>query len=214
LVAIISGFVGTIVTFFVTLTGHTMSQVSNFVNGIVNWFQQLPGRAMNFIHNLVSNIATTLGGLGAKALTWAGDMINQFIQGIENGIGKVGDAVQKIAGKIASFLHFSKPDIGPLVDVDNWMPDFGDKLTKGLQDQIPKLEAASRGIAQSVASAANPSNLPSGPSAGAIMGNEQVVQYLRQIAQQGAQRQQTTLSGQLRNTLGMSILMASQTFIV
>jgi phage-related protein len=193
LVAIISGFVGAIVKFFISLGDSMGLHVSGMINGVINWFQQLPGRAMAFVHNLVSGITTTLGGLGAKALIWAGDMINQFVAGIENGIGKVGDAVQKIAGKIASFLHFSKPDVGPLVDVDNWMPDFGDKLTKGLQDQIPKLEAASRGIAQTLANVAapNPATLPQGPNAGAMMGNEQVVRYLQQIAQ-NSQRQQVS----------------------
>jgi phage-related protein len=136
------------------LTGHSI--IPDMINDIVSWFSQLPGRALAFVENLVTNMTNTLGGLGAKALTWAGDMINQFVQGILNGVGAVGNAVSKIADKISSFLHFSKPDVGPLVDVDNWMPDFGDLLSKGLANQVSKIQAPALQLASVMAMSISP----------------------------------------------------------
>ena len=40
---------------------------------------------------------------------------------------------QKIAGKIKSFLHFSRPDEGPLTDYETWMPDFIGGLARTLR---------------------------------------------------------------------------------
>ena len=136
------------------LTGHSI--IPDMINDIVSWFGQLPGRAMAFIHDLISNMTTTLGGLGSKALTWAQDMINQFVQGILSGVGAVGNAVSKIADKISSFLHFSKPDVGPLVNVDNWMPDFGDLLSKGLANQVSKVQAPALQLASTMAMSISP----------------------------------------------------------
>ena len=49
-------------------------------------------------------------------------------------VSKVTDAVKGIGEKIASFLHFSRPDEGPLADYESWMPDFMGGLAKGIKD--------------------------------------------------------------------------------
>ena len=150
------------------LVGHSI--IPDMINGIVSWFEQLGPRAMGFVRNFISNLTSGLGNLGASALTWAKDMMSQFIKGIEDGIAGVGNAVQKIAGKIAGFLHFSKPDVGPLVDVDNWMPDFGDLLAKGMNDQLNKVSGASLKLASTMTMNLNPASnagltaLPAGVS--------------------------------------------------
>jgi tape measure domain-containing protein len=166
---LVSGFVEGIVKFFTglwdDLVGHSI--IPDMINGIINWFQQLPGRALAFVENLVNSLTTTLGGLGAKAITWAEDMMNGFVQTILSYVGAVGNAVARIASAIAAFLHFSKPDVGPLVDVDNWMPDFGDTLAKGLGDQINKIQAPALKLASQLALSINPNvaALPAGISA-------------------------------------------------
>ena len=56
------------------------------------------------------------------------------------------NTVSGIASRIASFLHFSAPDEGPLADYETWMPDFMQGLAHGIErsrslvsDQIEKL---------------------------------------------------------------------------
>jgi TP901 family phage tail tape measure protein len=145
----IQGFITAVVGFFQglydTLVGHSI--IPDMMNGIIGWFSQLPGRAMSFISDLVSKITGALSGLGSKALGWAGDMMSGFVSGIRNGIGAVGDAIAGVADKVRQFLHFSKPDIGPLADADQYMPDFIEMLSGGLVAGIPKLKAAVSQIA-------------------------------------------------------------------
>ena len=47
-------------------------------------------------------------------------------------LNKVGDAAKSVANKVKSYLHFSKPDEGPLRDYETWMPDFVEGLAKKL----------------------------------------------------------------------------------
>ena len=57
-------------------------------------------------------------------------------------------AASTIAGIISRFLHHSVPDEGPLKDELEYMPDMIDNLVKTLYNSSPKLENATKDIAQ------------------------------------------------------------------
>ncbi|MCR3760425.1 phage tail tape measure protein [Clostridium felsineum] len=107
----------TVVSFFTSLPGKFASSAEGIGAAIVHGFDS----AISFITSLPS-----------KALEWGKDFIDGLINGITGGIGKIGDAVSGVADKIRSFLHFSVPDEGPLVDYESWMPDFLTGLTNGI----------------------------------------------------------------------------------
>lgn len=69
-----------------------------------------------------------------SAKTWGSDMINGFVQGIEDAGETLEEGVKKTAKKIKKFLHFSRPDEGPLRDYETWMPDFMKGLAKGISE--------------------------------------------------------------------------------
>lgn len=150
---LVGGFVQGIVGFFQgmfdSLVGHSI--IPDMVNGIINWIAQLPGRAMGYISSMVSQITGSLGNLGSQALTWAGDMISGFVQGIENGIASVANAAANIASAISSHLHFSLPDVGPLAQANTWMPEFTDMLAQGMNDGLGKIKGASLNVATTIA---------------------------------------------------------------
>ena len=104
-------------------------------------------KVIDKIKELIGKIAEKIGELPGKALQWGKDMIQGFIDGIKNMIGKVGDAVGKVAEKVKNFLHFSRPDTGPLRDYETWMPDFVEGLAKGIRQSSHLLEDASLGLA-------------------------------------------------------------------
>ena len=72
---------------------------------------------------------------------WGEDMV----EGIGKGIQKKGNSswftgvLSGLAGTIASFLHFSRPDRGPLREYEKWMPDMIKGLSKTLQKSSPEL---------------------------------------------------------------------------
>ena len=66
-------------------------------------------------------------------------------------IGNIGNAVKGVGDKIKSFLHFSRPDEGPLRDYEKWMPDMIEGLSKTLNASAPQLYNASKELATKVA---------------------------------------------------------------
>ncbi len=96
-------------------------------------------------------IKEKIGNLGSKAIEWGKDMIQGFIDGIKAKISKLGEAVKGVADKIKNFLHFSKPDIGPLRDYETWMPDMIKGMVKGINKSSYLLENATNKMAQKMA---------------------------------------------------------------
>ena len=128
-----------IIQFFVNLKNAVVDKVLEIKDGIVNGFQA----AIDFI--------TSLPG---KALQWGKDFIQGLIDGIKSKIGAIVDSVRGIADTITSWLHFSKPDIGPLREYEKWMPDFMSGMAKGIRDNTGlvtrALEAVSTRMAMTV----------------------------------------------------------------
>lgn len=120
-----------IIQFFVNLKNAVVDKVLEIKDGIVNGFQA----AIDFI--------TSLPG---KALQWGKDFIQGLIDGIKSKIGAIVDSVRGIADTITSWLHFSKPDIGPLRKYENWMPDFMAGLARGINDNAWRVTDALQSV--------------------------------------------------------------------
>lgn len=80
--------------------------------------------------------------LPLKAIQWGKDFIYSLVRGITNAIPRLVEGVRGIASTIASYLHFSEPDIGPLKNAHTFMPDMIDLFAKGMTSELPTLEAA------------------------------------------------------------------------
>lgn len=138
-----------------------MSSVSNIASNIKT-------SAINAFQSMVSGIGSALSGLGGiiqsgfqsainfitslpgKAVAWGRDFIDGLKDGILSGISGIVDAVKGIGDKIRSFLHFSRPDEGPLRDYETWMPDMMKGLAQGIYDNLPVLDKAVSAVARSI----------------------------------------------------------------
>ena len=90
-----------------------------------------------------------LDGIGKKvesAKKWGSDLVNNFVNGIKNKIGTLKNAISGVADLIASYIHFTTPDIGSLSDADTFMPDMMDLLSSGIKDGFPDIENAMSGL--------------------------------------------------------------------
>lgn len=93
--------------------------------------------------------------------TWGEDMV----EGLGSGIKKKGNSpwfigvLSGLAGKIASYLHFSRPDIGPLREYEKWMPDMVEGLSKTLDKSSPQLINSVKNMSQEMADELNNSQL-------------------------------------------------------
>lgn len=109
------------------------------------------GKIGEWTGKIIDKLKEGIGNLGSKAIEWGKDMIQGFIDGITGMIGNVGKAVGKVGEKIKNFLHFSRPDIGPLRDYETWMPDMIKGMAKGINRSSYLLENATDKMAQKMA---------------------------------------------------------------
>ena len=119
----------------VTSVGNAIkSAVTNVWNNIKSAVSTAMSNVFNTVKTGFSNVKNHITRLASQAVGWGKDLIMGIVNGIKSCISAVGDAVKSVADKIKEFLHFSRPDTGPLHEYEKWMPDF----MKGLADGIEK----------------------------------------------------------------------------
>ena len=139
----ISGAITGAYNIIVSVLTAIQSFFSNIFSGIASFVSTTFSNILSGVTNIVSSIKDTIvngfneaiefiKGLPSQAVQWGKDFINGLIKGITSGIDGIGEAVKGIGNKIKSFLHFSRPDVGPLREYENWMPDFMKGLSKGI----------------------------------------------------------------------------------
>lgn len=69
-----------------------------------------------------------------NALNWGRDIIENFISGIKEKIGAVGEAFASVANKGKEYIGHSHPTKGPMADDYKWMPDMMKMFAKGIRD--------------------------------------------------------------------------------
>ena len=106
-----------------------LTLIGGLAGGLLQAFVALGG---DFIHWIWNGAKEVFEDLKKRALTWGSDMINGFIDGIKAKIEEVKAAASSVANAVKNFLHFSRPDVGPLRDYEKWMPDFMAGLAKGI----------------------------------------------------------------------------------
>ena len=89
--------------------------------------------------------------LKENALNWGKDMVQGFIDGIQAKFEAFKTKVKSLADTVSSFLHFSRPDEGPLRDYEKWMPDMVQGLADSLSASSWKLENAVGSLAGGMA---------------------------------------------------------------
>ena len=131
--------------------------------------------------------------LPGKAVQWGKDFIEGIASGIRNAIGKVTSAVRSVANKITSFLHFSRPDEGPLREYESWMPDFIDGLANGIDKNIYKItDAMKRAAGAFQTGELNP--MVANFSNTTQIGNREFDSYIVKTAQKGISGKQQNIN--------------------
>ena len=100
------------------------------------------------ISNVFEGIRTTITNVVSSAFNWGRDMIQGFIDGVSSLAGTLLNGIKGLAKGIASFLHFSRPDQGPLREYEQWMPDMIQGMAKGIRDNTWMLRDAAADAAQ------------------------------------------------------------------
>ena len=100
------------------------------------------------ISNVFEGIRTTITNVVSSAFNWGRDLIQGMIDGIASMANTLFGWIGDIAQGIASFLHFSRPDQGPLREYEKWMPDMIQGMARGIRDNTWMLQDAASDAAQ------------------------------------------------------------------
>lgn len=133
---IISAIADTITAFNWLNLGATV--IKTLGNGLLSMAGSLKG----FTQSTFSGALDYLKSLPGQALQWGKDLIGGFIDGIIGNVGNLINSVKNVAATIASYLHFSRPDVGPLRDYETWMPDMMQGMASSLRANIYRLTDA------------------------------------------------------------------------
>lgn len=133
---IIGAIVDTITAFNWLNLGATV--IKTLGNGLLSMANGLKG----FMESTLSGAIDYLKSLPKQALQWGKDMLDGFIQGIVGSVGGVINAVKDVGSAIASYLHFSRPDVGPLRNYETWMPDMLTGMAESIRANVYKVTDA------------------------------------------------------------------------
>lgn len=129
--------------------------------------KNMAGFVSSSVKGMMGQPIAYLKSLPDQFFQWGKDMIRGMIRGITSMIDGVVGSVKNVASAIASVIHFSRPDIGPLRSYEQWMPDFMSGLAKGIRDNLWMVEDAADALALTTA---QPMQLQ---VAGVLRGNQQ-----------------------------------------
>ena len=177
-----------------TVDNARNSAISGFEalrDGIKNTIQDLP----QIVSNIFDKIGSTISGWIDNAKEWGADFIHGLTEGILSGVNGIIDAVRGIGDKIRSFLHFSRPDEGPLRDYETWMPDFIDGMVKGINENVYKVSNAVKRVAKTMSesmyggtpalASATQTNIVLNNNVGVQIGNQKLDSYIVETAKKG-----------------------------
>jgi phage-related protein len=159
------------------------SSFENFITGLTGWISnigtnisQMWTDIVTFFTDGIVNVGNALSGwwdeitsffsdLASSALNWAGDMVDNFVSGIRDGISSVGQGMSEFAAEAASWIHFSEPDKGALSNFSTFAPDMVDLWNETLTDSLPNLSIGMGNMSDYIAD-----NMPSLEGAGDMAG--------------------------------------------
>lgn len=121
-----------IVLIVTNIKNKAVESFKNLVDGIKEKLIALPSIVKAGFQEAIDFITS----LPEKAWEWGADFVDGLVKGITSKIDAIKEAASNIGEKIREFLHFSRPDVGPLRDYETWMPDMIKGMTQGIKDNI------------------------------------------------------------------------------
>lgn len=107
--------------------------------------------AVSTVGNKLGEIRDKFTNLGSQAVTWGRDMIQNFINGIQQKISDLINACKNIGSTIKDYIGFSEPDKGPLSNFHTFAPDMMKLFTQGIEENLGMVEDAISNVSASVA---------------------------------------------------------------
>lgn len=130
-----------------TAVEETMPEIARIVDENLD---EMTGSFVHHAEDMADLWGEGLGGIVDLTYTWGSDLVSNFISGIDAQIPALEAELQYIASMINAYLHFTKPDKGPLADFDTYGPDMIKEFISGMEGEKSNLEKAIGDIADTI----------------------------------------------------------------
>lgn len=148
---------------------YTSQSIKNSINFLKNDIETGLNNAKGIVLNWESSLKNIFSNLGNNASIWGKDLVSNMASGIRNNIYRVTNAVNSVAEKIRSFLHFTEPDEGPLSNFHTYMPDMIDLMVNGIKTNTSKVKNEIENLAGIMSYAINTEPIENIPSTSPII---------------------------------------------
>lgn len=96
----------------------------------------------------VANATTAMKNNNYSASGWGSELVSNFASGISSMIGAVASAASSVASTVAGFLHFSEPDEGPLVGINDSGAEMVRNYAASMRSELPTIRSAAYDVAE------------------------------------------------------------------
>ena len=126
-----------------TLITAIIGDLPNIIGAIIKALVELVIAMGEYItgegaEDILKSFQAAFDGIINGAKTWGSDLIKNFISGITSKFSDLGKAASSAAQKVANYLHFSEPEMGPLSDFN----DSGADMILNFIDSMNKEQSA------------------------------------------------------------------------
>lgn len=132
-----------VIDIVLAVVSEILNKFNDMKEGAVETFVRLKNSLFEKVGDIsdtiidgISQAVEWIEDLPGKAIGWGKDFIGGFVDGVKSKIDSVIDAVSDVAETVSEFLHFSRPDRGPLRFYEEWMPDMMEGLANGIRDNM------------------------------------------------------------------------------
>lgn len=126
-----------------------------------------------------------ISGLKNQSPIWGRDMMSGFISGIRGKFSELERACREAADTVSDYMHFTRPEKGPLRFYEEWMPHMMEGFSEGIRANTWRVTDQVRALAATVNDSMTEiqgSSMTQGVSDGQLIG--MLTQYLPAIAGQ------------------------------
>ena len=165
--------------------GNMKDRAVDTFNSVVSGISGALSGVYSAVVNGFSGAISYITGLPGQAVRWGQDFVNGIANGIWSCIGNITDAVSNVANTIRSWLHFSRPDEGPLHYYEEWMPDFMSGLADGIRKSQNVITDAMKDVQTSLTLETGAIKIPQGTDKSDIAGITNMLGQLLQVLSAG-----------------------------
>ena len=133
------------------LGSDAVSAVVSWGNKLLQKFSKLKELAINRVENLAEGVMDWLtGDKGplSNVRSAGKSLIGDFVSGIRDKIGAVGNAMSDVMDKVDNFTPGSDADEGPLSNLTDWGPDLAKTFAVGITANADEVADAARRAAE------------------------------------------------------------------